>query len=65
MVGFSESNEHKTRRAGEVNTVDVFYGMLRRVPTAAELTTWVPLSTTTKLFLITSILGTPAYDSGV
>ena len=43
MSGFSESHEHKIRRAGEVNTVDVFFGMLRRVPTAAELTTWVPL----------------------
>ena len=63
MIGFSESHEHKTRRAGEVNTVDVFFGMLRRVPTAAELATWAPVSTTSKLFVITSVLGMPAYDA--
>ena len=62
-VGFSESNEHKTRRAGEVNTVDVFFGMLRRVPTTAELATWVPSTKASKLALITSLLGTVAYDA--
>ncbi|MDQ6696249.1 MAG: DUF4214 domain-containing protein, partial [Actinomycetota bacterium] len=61
MIGFSESTEHKTRRAGEVNTVDVFFGMLRRVPTSAELTTWAPVTKASKIALVTSILGTGAY----
>jgi hypothetical protein len=62
MLGFSESTEHKLRRAGEVNTVDVFFGMLRRVPTTAELKAWTPLSKTSKIALVTSLLRSTAYS---
>lgn len=61
MAGFSESNEHKNRRAGEVNTVDVFFGMLRRVPTDAERATWVPVTATSKIALVNGLLGTSEY----
>ena len=52
MVQFSESSEHIRRRAGEVNTVSVIFGMLLRAPVASELTGWVPLVKTTKAPLI-------------
>ena len=42
MTGFSESNEHLRKRRGEVVAVNLTYGLLRRIPTSAELATWVP-----------------------
>jgi Domain of unknown function (DUF4214) len=42
MTGFSESNEHLRKRRGEVVAVNLTYGLLRRIPTTAELATWVP-----------------------
>jgi hypothetical protein len=42
MTGFSESNEHLRKRRGEVVAVNLSYGLLRRIPTNAELATWVP-----------------------
>ncbi len=65
IIAFSETTTARTRRAGEVNTVDVFFGMLRRVPTAAELRTWTPLTKTSKIALINSLLGSHAYDARV
>ncbi|HWJ62026.1 MAG TPA: DUF4214 domain-containing protein [Acidimicrobiales bacterium] len=44
MTGFSESNEHLRRRLGEYTTIDLFFGMLRRIPTADELAQWVPVA---------------------
>ncbi|HWJ99044.1 MAG TPA: hypothetical protein VNQ33_12855 [Acidimicrobiales bacterium] len=43
MTGFSESSENRRRRYGDDVTIDLFFGMLRRIPTAAELTEWAPL----------------------
>ncbi|MCU1351614.1 MAG: Alkaline phosphatase [Acidimicrobiales bacterium] len=63
MIGFSESLEHKNRRAGEVNTVDVFYGMLRRAPNSDEIGAWMVSAKASKLPLITSLLGTPEYGA--
>lgn len=37
LVLLAEDRPHQARRLGEVNTIDVFYGMLRRVPTSSEL----------------------------
>lgn len=63
MTGFSEAPEYRARRAGEVNTVTVFYGMLRRTPTTGEVATWRAQVTSTRLPVITGILGTAAYDA--
>lgn len=38
MVGFSESSEYQRKQAGEVATTSVLFGMLKRAPTAEELT---------------------------
>ncbi|WP_421122032.1 DUF4214 domain-containing protein [Aquihabitans daechungensis] len=43
MTGFSESSEHLRRRFGEYTTIDLFFGMLRRIPTNAEMAEWVPV----------------------
>ncbi|QYG93457.1 DUF4214 domain-containing protein [Iamia sp. SCSIO 61187] len=40
MVGFSESREYKGKTEGLVAAVDLFTGLLRRVPTESETTTW-------------------------
>lgn len=42
MTGFSESNENLRRRYGDYVTIDLVYGMLRRIPTDDELATWSP-----------------------
>lgn len=65
MVQFSESGEHVRRRAGEVNTVSVVFGMLVRAPSSAELTTWAPQLKTTKVPLIDSILQGAPYDTRI
>lgn len=65
MVQFSESSEHIRRRAGEVNTVSVVFGMLLRAPSASEFTTWGPQVKTTKVPLIDSILQGASYDSRI
>jgi hypothetical protein len=43
MTGFSESSEHLRRRYGTSTTIDLYFGMLRRIPTTAELAEWSPL----------------------
>ena len=65
MVQFSESGEHVRRRAGEVNTVSVIFGMLVRAPYTSEFTTWVPQVKATKVPLIESVLGGAPYDNRV
>lgn len=65
MVQFSESSEHKRRRAGEVNTVSVIFGMLKRAPRAADLTTWVPQVKASKQPLIVDTLSSAAYDARI
>jgi hypothetical protein len=65
MVQFSESGEHVRRRAGEVNTVSIVFGMLVRAPSSSELTTWAPQLKTTKVPLIESVLAGSAYDNRI
>ena len=40
MTGFSESSEYLRRRRGDYRTINLFFGLLRRVPTNDELATW-------------------------
>ena len=67
MVGFSESNEYKVKTAEQVDVVDVFTGMLRRVPTGAENTLWVAAlkDTSERTDLIASLLASAAYDTRI
>jgi hypothetical protein len=43
MTGFSESSENLRRRYGQYVTVDLYFGLLRRVPTNDELARWEPV----------------------
>ena len=43
MTGFSESSENIRKRTGDVLTIDLFFGMLGRVPTNDEIAHWSPL----------------------
>lgn len=67
MVGFSESNEYKTKTKALVDVVNVFTGMLRRVPTTTEISTWQPqlASGTSRATLVSSLLASAAYDARV
>jgi len=61
MAGFSESREHRTRRAGEVNVIDIFVGMIRRVPTTGELAAALPAARTSREPVITTLLNSHTY----
>ena len=69
MTGFSESSEYQRRRYGEYTTVDLFFGLLRRVPTNDELAQWTPVvaadvadgSSDGTLALARHLLSTPEY----
>jgi hypothetical protein len=41
MTNFSESNEGKRFLAPQVDTVNIWLGMLRTMPSKAELTQWI------------------------
>jgi hypothetical protein len=58
MVGFSESSEYRRRSGPLVDVVNAFTGMVRRIPTAAELERWqaAPIA---RLHL--ELLGHPSY----
>lgn len=62
MVGFSESNEYKTKTAAQVDVVNVFTGMVRRVPSTEELDTWRPQ---TRAALIAFLLDSAEYAGRV
>ncbi len=68
VTGYSSANAGQTlvvaAQAPLVNVVGLYTGMLRRVPTATEVTTWKPLSTTAlaSQALAQSILGGAPYD---
>ncbi|MCU1369887.1 MAG: Ig family protein [Ilumatobacteraceae bacterium] len=62
MVGFSESSEYIRKTKEQVWIVNFFTGMLLRLPTTAEVSTWKPQ---TRAALITFLLGTPAYVARV
>jgi hypothetical protein len=63
MTGFSESSEHLRRRVGEYLTIDLWFGMLGRIPTDSELATWVPVAVdhVGATSLVTSILQSAEY----
>ncbi len=63
LAELSETAVHKGHRAGEVGTVSVFYGMLRRGPTTAEVNTWKAQTATTKVPLANALLTTASYDA--
>jgi len=58
MIGFSESNEYRNANRERVDIIVTYYGLLRKVPTAANFATWSgrPLGE-----LVEAILATPAY----
>ncbi len=68
VTGYNSANAGQTlvatAQAPLVNVVGLYTGMLRRVPTAGEVTTWKPLSTTAlaSQALAQSILGSAPYD---
>ena len=63
MVGFSESNEYKNKTKGLVDTVNVYTGMLRRIPTPSEIAIWAPgTATPPRVELVGSILASDSYD---
>jgi len=67
MLEFSDSNELKAKSAAMVGTVNVFTGMLRRVPSPTELATWAPTGSTPppRVELIAALFGSAAYDARV
>ncbi|MCB1039974.1 MAG: DUF4214 domain-containing protein, partial [Acidimicrobiales bacterium] len=63
MASFSESNEFQRKAKPLVDTVNVYTGMLRRVPTSAELATWAPSTgAPSRLELVTAILTSEEYS---
>lgn len=62
MVGFSESSEYKRKTEAVVWTVNLFTGMLLRLPTKTEVDTW---TSQTKVALIDDLLGSSAYAARV
>ena len=53
MTGFAESNEFKVKTKTRTDVTVTFFGLLRRVPTAGEYTSWMAQS---NLSLIQTIL---------
>lgn len=58
MVGFSDSNEYKTKNAARVNVIVTYFELLRRVPTQTEINADKNIGATT---LISRILSSYAY----
>ncbi|MEZ5181519.1 MAG: hypothetical protein R2702_06555 [Acidimicrobiales bacterium] len=52
MINFSESSEYQRKMTGKINVV-MTYGMLNKMPTSSDLTTWEPKA-------LTDIIETPA-----
>lgn len=65
MAQFSESSEHQHRRAGEVNTVSVLFGMLDRAPSPFELATWAPITRADRTPLAAALLVSGEYDARI
>jgi hypothetical protein len=67
MVGFSESGEFVNKTKGLADTVNVYSGMLRRMPTTAELAEWKPQldGGTPRTTLIAALLASAPYDARV
>ncbi|MEZ5179178.1 MAG: DUF4214 domain-containing protein [Acidimicrobiales bacterium] len=65
MAQFSESSEHQRRRAGEVATVSVLFGMLGRAPSDSELSYWGPSARVDRSVLATALLVGAEYDARI
>lgn len=65
MAQFSESSEHQRRRAGEVNTVSVLFGMLGRAPSTSELAYWGPSARVDRTVLAGALLVSSEYDARI
>lgn len=65
MAQFSESSEHQARRAGEVNTVSVLFGMLGRSPSVSELASWGPSARLDRSVLAAALLASSEYDARI
>ncbi len=65
MAQFSESPEHQRRRAGEVNTVSVLFGMLGRAPSGFELSFWAGSARYDRTPLAESLLASYEYDARI
>ncbi len=63
MAGFSESAEYQHIMAGIVNTVDVYFAMVHRIPTAIELWFLANTAAASKAPLINAVLVSTEYDS--
>jgi hypothetical protein len=63
MLALAQAGSAQARRAGQVNTVDIFFGMIRRAPTVPELRKWAPMSTPSKVPLITHLFGSASYGA--
>jgi hypothetical protein len=67
MTGFSESNEYKRKSQPITDIVNIYTGMLRRVPTAGESDLWAPLLAAgmSRTDVIASLLGSADYDKRI
>lgn len=65
LIQFSEGSEHVRKTNAAVGTINVTTGMLRRVPTAAELATWAGATPPLRTDLILHILGTDEYGDRI
>jgi len=63
MLTLAQAGSAQVRRAGQVNTVDIFFGMIRRDPTVPELSKWAPMSTASKAPLIIHLFGSASYSA--
>ncbi|QXC59376.1 DUF4214 domain-containing protein [Aquihabitans sp. G128] len=62
MLTLSQSNEFKNDTAVQVDLVNIYTGLLRRTPTAAEATSW---GTTPRAVVIVALLGGASYEARV
>jgi hypothetical protein len=65
MVGFSESAEFKGRTASDISTIQAFYALLRRVPTATELTRWRQTAPTSAAPIVESLFSSVGFRTRI
>ncbi|MFN8016713.1 MAG: DUF4214 domain-containing protein [Acidimicrobiales bacterium] len=67
MVGFSESNEYKTKQANKVDAAVAYIFLLGRAPTATEVTDWATARTggTSAAALAKQLLDSAAYATHI
>lgn len=66
MLNFSESSEYIRQTAGQVEVINLYTAMLRRIPTTDEVALWGPIVVASgRAPLIEHLLGSDAYDSRI